>query len=94
MNSLESRGWRVDELKCCFTSPSLGTYSLLLAKALFCHMLALLSDFSVSEGSVGAVVGCRQLKHLSVNVGSHQQREIFLINFSGEFLPSLFAIIK
>lgn len=57
-------------------------------------MLDLLSGFSASVGSAGAVVGYRQLKHPSVNVRSHQQRENFLTNFSGEFLPSLFAIIK
>ena len=68
VNSLESRGWCVNELKGCFMSLSLGTYSLHLTEALFCHMLALLSDFSASAGSMGAIVGCRQLKHLSANV--------------------------
>lgn len=94
VSSLESRGWCIKELKGCFTSLLFGTYSLHLTKALFCYMLDLLSGFSASVGSAGAVVGYRQLKHPSVNVRSHQQRENFLTNFSGEFLPSLFAIIK
>lgn len=85
VNSLESRGWCATELKGGFTSLSLGTYSLNLTKTLFCRVLALLSAFSVSAGSVGAVVCCRQLQHLSANMRSHQQRGNFLMNFLENF---------
>lgn len=50
VNSLESKGSCANELEGCFTSLSLGTYSLHFSKALSGHMLAFLSDFSVLQG--------------------------------------------
>lgn len=46
-------------------------------------------------GLAGARVGCRQLKHHTKNTQSHQQSEKkSLVDFSVEFLPSVFAVIK
>lgn len=67
VKGLESRGWCGTEVTDSLTPLALGTYSLHLIKVLSCCALASLSDFGGFVGSVGAMVGCKQLKHHSAN---------------------------
>lgn len=67
VKGLESRGWCGTELTDSLTPLALGTYSLHLIKVPSCRALASLSDFGGFVGSVGAMVGCKQLKHHSAN---------------------------
>lgn len=68
VKGLESGAWFGTELRDGLTPLALATYSLHLIKVFSCCVLALLSDFGRSLGAVGAIVGCKQLKHHSADV--------------------------
>lgn len=76
VKGLESRGWCGTEFRDGLTPLVLGTYSLHLIKILSCCVLALLSDFGVSVGPVGAIVGCKHFKHHSANVWPISRRKM------------------